>query len=207
MFVGSLFTARHPCRAFSDTFFHHVDVEQSFFTNRMPSARGHDIITVAVAPPTFLVTYLVTSSTDLALITTAATLFAGLMFGPDLDTDSRQYRRWGPFAFLWWPYKVVFGHRSRFSHGLVWGTVIRIVYFIVVVGLLVGAGLFVYGLLHPQAGQPLNMSALIRRSWQMLWSVDHRLLLAVFVGLWWGAATHTLADWLSTVWKSTKKIF
>lgn len=165
------------------------------------------MITVAVAPPTFLAAYLVTGSTDLSLITTAAMLFAGLMFGPDLDIHSRQYRRWGPLAFLWWPYKVVFGHRSRFSHGLVWGTVIRILYFIVTVGVLISAGLFVYSLLHPQASRPPSMTALIRHVWQTLWSVDHRLLLAAFVGLWWGAATHTLADWLFTVWKNTKRIF
>jgi uncharacterized metal-binding protein len=147
----------------------------------MPSARGHDIITVAAAPPTFIATYLLTHSTDLSLIATAATLFAGFMFGPDLDIHSKQYTRWGPFAFLWWPYKVVFSHRSRLSHGIIFGTAIRVLYFVVAVGLIVGGCLSVYKLLHPQAGEHLTMPGLIRQVWHTLSSLDG-CILRIMVG-------------------------
>src|ERR1043166_5581959 len=95
----------------------------------MPSGKTHDAITMLLAVPTFVAAWGVTRSVALALVVTAATLFGGLMFGPDLDIQSRQYARWGVFRFLWLPYRSVFRHRSRWSHGIIFGTLIRVVYF------------------------------------------------------------------------------
>ena len=95
----------------------------------MPSGRTHDLITFVLAPPTFLAVWVATGSLKLAAVVTCATLFGGLMFGPDLDIQSRQYTRWGVFRFVWLPYKVAFRHRSRLSHGIVLGTLIRVLYF------------------------------------------------------------------------------
>src|ERR1043166_5192149 len=82
----------------------------------MPSGKTHDLVTVALSPAPLAAAG-------------AAELFGGLMFGPDLDIQSRQYTRWGVFRFLWLPYKTVFRHRSRWSHGIIFGTLIRVVYF------------------------------------------------------------------------------
>src|ERR687894_833391 len=96
----------------------------------MPSGKTHDAITWLAAVPAAVAAWLVTESVLLTEVVTGATLFGGLMFGPDLDIQSRQYTRWGPFRFIWWPYKVVFRHRSRWTHGIVFGTLIRVVYFV-----------------------------------------------------------------------------
>lgn len=173
----------------------------------MPSARAHDLITVALAPPTGAATYWLTRSIDLSILVTSAMLFAGFMFGPDLDIQSKQYARWGPLGFLWWPYKVVFKHRSRFSHGLLLGTAIRVLYFSVVLGLLAGVGLLIYGWLHPHASRQPDATLLLQQAWDTLRAIERRYLIAAFLGLWWGATTHTLTDWLHGLWTSTKKIF
>ena len=102
----------------------------------MPSGKTHDAITLLLAAPTFAAAWGATGSAVLAVAATAGTLFGGLMFGPDLDILSRQYTRWGPFRLLWWPYRVVFRHRSRWSHGIIFGTLIRVVYFALVLTLL-----------------------------------------------------------------------
>ena len=83
----------------------------------MPSGRTHDAITWLAAVPAAAAAWFLTESVLLTSVVTGATLFGGLMFGPDLDIQSRQYTRWGPLRFIWWPYKVVFRHRSRLTHG------------------------------------------------------------------------------------------
>ncbi|MCA1643079.1 MAG: metal-binding protein [Acidobacteria bacterium] len=110
----------------------------------MPSGKTHDAITVLLAVPTFVAAWGVTGSLVLAGVVTAATLFGGLMFGPDLDIQSRQYTRWGVLRFLWLPYKMLFRHRSRWSHGIVFGTLIRVVYFVGVLALIASVAFYVY---------------------------------------------------------------
>jgi len=173
----------------------------------MPSARAHDIITLVFAPPTFAATFLLTHSIDLSLIVTGAMLFAGFMFGPDLDIQSKQYVRWGPFAFLWWPYKVVFKHRSRLSHGIILGTAIRVIYFSLMLMVLAAAWLFLDRLLHPQSAERLDPLGLFQQVWDTLKAIDRRYVIAAFLGLWWGATSHTLTDWIHGLWTSTKRIF
>ena len=43
-------------------------------------------------------------------------LFGTFFLSPDLDIQSAPYKRWGPFKFLWWPYKVLFKHRGLSHH-------------------------------------------------------------------------------------------
>src|SRR4051794_28037618 len=99
----------------------------------MPSGRTHDAITFILAAPAFAAAYAVTHNLSASAVVTAAFIFGGLMFGPDLDTVSRQYSRWGPVRLLWYPYRSFFTHRSRFSHGLLFGALIRVIYFMGVV--------------------------------------------------------------------------
>ena len=103
----------------------------------MPSGRTHDAITFILAVPAFAATYAVTRSPSASAVVAAAFVFGGLMFGPDLDTVSRQYSRWGIFRGIWFPYRSFFKHRSRFSHGLIFGALLRAVYFMGILTLVV----------------------------------------------------------------------
>src|SRR5919197_2468736 len=106
----------------------------------MPSGRTHDLITFALAPAIFVGAQIHWGRPLVSLVATAAMVFAGLMFGPDLDLYSKQYRRWGPLRFIWFPYMIAFSHRSRLSHGIMLSTIVRVLYFIAVVALLMTLG-------------------------------------------------------------------
>ena len=105
------------------------------------------MVTLVLTAPTFAAAWGLTGSLALSAAATVAMLFGGLMFGPDLDIQSKQYTRWGVFRFLWLPYKVVFRHRSRWSHGLIFGTLIRVVYFTGVIALIAAAAVYVRAML------------------------------------------------------------
>jgi uncharacterized metal-binding protein len=171
----------------------------------MPSGKTHDAITWLAAVPAAAAAWFVTGSLLLAAVVTGATLFGGLMFGPDLDIHSRQYTRWGPLRFIWWPYKVVFRHRSRLTHGIVLGTLIRVLYFAGMLALLAAAAFYLY--MTYAVGQPptpAEFAASVRGfEIGLRWDgAFKQLSLAAFAGLWWGAATHTLAD---VVWSMLRK--
>lgn len=172
----------------------------------MPSGKTHDVVTFVLAVPTFFLTWRVTDNLALAISLTGAFLFGGLMFGPDLDTQSVQYTRWGIFRFLWYPYKVAFAHRSRWSHGLVFGTLFRVVYFAGALTMF-GAVIF-YSAAIARNGAPPDL-AQIRELWETVgvWTrenVGDFALVAIFVGLWLGAASHTVTDFAGTFLKTGK---
>src|ERR1044071_4465364 len=138
----------------------------------MPSGRTHDLITLLLAAPTAGAAYYITGDWTVTAITTAAMVFGGLMFGPDLDIQSRQYTRWGPLRFLWWPYKVALPHRSRLSHSILLGTWIRVIYFLIVVAVTLGVGLYARHLfLHRQADSLSDAGGAFTRVWELVASV------------------------------------
>ncbi len=169
------------------------------------------MVTLVLAPPTFAAAWGLTGSLALSAAATAAMLFGGLMFGPDLDIQSRQYTRWGPLRFLWWPYKVVFRHRSRWSHGIIFGTLIRVVYFAAVLTLLFWAGVCVSAALVAGGAPPgwREVAEVWRAAEQGAagYGVGPHVLLAVLAGLWWGAASHTLTDVTWSVVRKGSEIF
>lgn len=172
----------------------------------MPSGKTHDAITFLLAPPTFLLAWRLTDNASLAAFAAGAFLFGGLMFGPDLDTQSIQYTRWGIFRFLWFPYKVVFAHRSRWSHGLVFGTLFRVVYFCGAITLF-GAIVFYFAAMLRNAAPPTIEQ--VRELWEMagVWTrlnIGDYALAAIFLGLWLGAASHTVTDLIGTFLKTGK---
>ena len=175
----------------------------------MPSGKTHDAITIILAVPTFIAAWGLTRSVGLALTATLMMLFGGFMFGPDLDIQSKQYTRWGVFRFLWLPYKVVFRHRSRWSHGILFGTLIRVIYFTGVIALLAAAAVYLRAMMVN--GAPPNFDEILG-VWKMMESVlrqtvgDHALWIA-FAGLWWGAASHTLTDVGWSVLRKSSEIF
>lgn len=162
----------------------------------MPSGRTHDAITFLTAVPAFAAGYVATRSLLAASVVTAAYLFGGLMFGPDLDTVSVQHSRWSVFRSMWAPYRMFFKHRSRFSHGLVFGALIRVIYFLGVVTLMAfGAAIVVTAMTGGRVPELFDAA----RTWQRVgeYSRSHfgpDFFLLVFLGLWLGAAGHTFTD-------------
>jgi uncharacterized metal-binding protein len=94
----------------------------------MPSAKAHDAITVLLAIPIFAVAWIASRDLMTASVISVASLFGGLIFGPDLDTYSKHYTRWGIFRIIWFPYRTFFKHRSRWTHGILFGTLLRTIY-------------------------------------------------------------------------------
>ncbi len=161
----------------------------------MPSGRTHDAITVLLTIPIFVVAFGYFGFRDSALITLSF-LIGGLVFGPDLDTKSVQFRRWSIFRFLWIPYRIVVRHRSIISHGLFIGTFFRVLYFVGVITLcaLVVATVIAYSIYGKFAGIDELVSA-----WKL--GIDYfkehlgeYVLIFIFLGLWLGAASHILSD-------------
>lgn len=162
----------------------------------MPSGKTHDAITLMLAVPTCAVVYSLTKDASISGVAAAAFVFGGVMFGPDLDTVSRQYSRWSVFRFLWLPYRRFFRHRSRFTHGLIFGAFGRVLYFMGVLTL--AAFLILYSYSAYLGGKLPNLLD-VASIWQSFgeWTRAHfgeHFFLTIFVGLWLGAASHTFTD-------------
>lgn len=161
----------------------------------MPSGKTHDAITLFLALPVFGGAWLFTNLISSILITITF-LLGGLMFGPDLDTYSKQYTRWGIFRFSWYPYRVFFKHRSRWSHGILFGTLFRVIYFM---GLLTLISFICLFLVMVCAGRKVPEMFEFVRNWRQIGlylqtNLGRDSLYFTFFGLWLGAASHTIAD-------------
>lgn len=172
----------------------------------MPKGKTHDAITVLLTAPVFAAAYAVTSNLYASCILGSAFVFGGLMFGPDLDTVSRQYSRWWIFKGLWFPYRTFFKHRSRWSHGLIFGTLLRVFYFTGVIALGGFVAAFVLELI---SGVRLAGVLDFVETWRRLGEafrlhIGESLALATFIGLWLGAASHTFTDMAGTFIKTGK---
>lgn len=169
----------------------------------MPSAQTHDRITLACAAPTAALAWALTRDPAVAAVATAGLLLGGFMFGPDLDIASKQYRRWGPLRGVWLPYRWALRHRSRLSHGILFGTAIRVAYFLAVVAIiatLVMAVRDVYLYRLPVTPELAWQGG--ERVWAAVAGVAPRYHVAAFAGLWLGAASHTLADIVGSTLKA-----
>jgi uncharacterized metal-binding protein len=94
------------------------------------------------------------------------------MFNGDLDTNSRPYNRWWLFKMIWIPYQLMFDHRSIFTHGLIIGTIIRILYI----------GLIPFIII------------LVKEDVQIITSINLSIWILIFIGLESGSAIHTISD-------------
>lgn len=162
----------------------------------MPSGSTHDRITLWSLPVVSSCTYALTQSSDRTLLVSGAFLFSGLMFGPDLDIYSIQYKRWGYLRWLWLPYQRTVKHRSLLSHGLIIGTTVRLLYLAAWISLL---GIFGLGI-----AQLVGFSW----NWQLLREFAQRSTysaIALFAGLEIGAISHIVSDRISTYYKRRKK--
>lgn len=162
----------------------------------MPSGKTHDAVTIVLAVPAFAVAYAATGVVWPAVLVTAGFLFGGLMFGPDLDTSSVQFTRWSVLRVLWFPYRSFFRHRSRWTHGLLFGTLLRVVYFMGVATIVAFLVSYAY---TARAGGELPAVWDLARVWTTMRRESDAVLgdlgaMALFVGMWLGAASHTFTD-------------
>ena len=168
----------------------------------MPSGKTHDRITLWTLPWIVGGTLILTRDGELTLVVASAFLFSGLMFGPDLDIYSIQFKRWGVLRYLWLPYQKLFRHRSLFSHGLIIGTAIRLLYFLSILVILstflVAIAQLIFGFDWNWQIFTVNQFNLIRQQY------PHKAI-ALFCGLELGAMSHSLSDWLGSMYKRRQK--
>ena len=94
----------------------------------MPNGKTHDKITLITTPIVAIGSYIIFKNYNETIIVTLSFLFASLMFNGDLDTNSSPYNRWFILKMIWIPYQLMFEHRSIFTHGILIGTVVRLIY-------------------------------------------------------------------------------
>lgn len=138
----------------------------------MPNGKTHDIITFTIAPIVAGISYCFTKDITTILIIFGCYLFASLMFNGDLDTNSRPYNRWWILKMIWIPYQLMFTHRSVFTHGLIIGTIVRLLYLGIIPFIII----------------------LLKGNLEIITDIDLNLLMLIFIGLESGAAVHTISD-------------
>ncbi|WP_254172901.1 metal-binding protein [Planktothrix pseudagardhii] len=167
----------------------------------MPSGQTHDRITLWSLPFIAGLTWSQTRSSHLTFLVTGSFLFSGLMFGPDLDIDSRQFQRWGLLRWFWVPYQNSLRHRSFLSHGPFIGTALRILYLGGGLGLIGLLGLLIAEYLGLISSNPLEIA---QNSLSSL-SRYPRECIAVYLGLEMGAMSHSFSDWSNSFYKEFRK--
>ncbi|HHP7230118.1 MAG TPA: metal-binding protein [Xenococcaceae cyanobacterium] len=168
----------------------------------MPSGRTHDRITLWLFPGIVALSYLITRNGELTLLVGGGFFFAGLMFGPDLDIYSVQFKRWGVLRVIWLPYQKLLRHRSFWSHGLIIGTVIRILYLL---GWLFLVGIFGIAIAQLIGGFEWNWQSFTLATFKLITEVYWLDAIALFIGLDLGAMSHSVSDWISSKSKKTPK--
>jgi uncharacterized metal-binding protein len=167
----------------------------------MASGNTHDRITQLCLPLVAGGGLLLSRSWELTLLLGGSFLFSGLMFGPDLDIHSNQSMRWGYFQWLWIPYRRLVPHRSPFSHGPIIGTLGRILYVLLLIGLCALAIKFLGRAIGQNTWNAHQLEMSLRN-----WMVRHvAQLWTIFIGLELGAMTHYVADWISSGLKKGRK--
>lgn len=178
----------------------------------MPLGQTHDRITLWSLPFIVGFTLGATRSGNLTLLVAGGFLFSGLMFGPDLDTRSRQYKRWGWLRWLWLPYQKSLRHRAIWTHGFLIGTLLRLAYLMGCVAIMGLVGLTLWAIAYQYFVGTQYWQVLVK---QQLAEITHTYLTtlqqypleasALFIGLEMGAMSHSLSDWLGSAYKRLKK--
>ncbi len=168
----------------------------------MPSGRTHDRITLWSLPWVGGLTFFLTRDGELTLIVAGAFLFSGLMFGPDLDIYSVQFKRWGMLRWIWLPYQNIIRHRSGLSHGLIIGTIIRILYLLSLLALI---GVLGVAVAQSIWGFDWNWQQFAQTGFQKISRDYRREAIALFLGLELGALSHSLSDCLGSVYKRLQR--
>lgn len=112
----------------------------------MPGGKTHDMINIAVLIVVLAVLSYLTmwNVNEMAVkyldiytiaVFSLSYLFATFFLSPDLDIESKPYKRWKMFRILWWPYKVIFKHRGL-SHNPIIGPLSIVINLALIVALL-----------------------------------------------------------------------
>ena len=168
----------------------------------MPSGITHDRITIWILPWVAGITYGLTRNGELTLILTGSYLFSGMMFGPDLDIHSLQYKRWGIFKPIWLPYRKFLRHRSFLSHGLIIGTCLRLLYLCCIVSAI---SIFVVAIAQLCFGFPWNWQDFVREQIYLSIRQYPREAIAFGLGLEMGAMSHSVSDGIDSYRKRRLK--
>ena len=168
----------------------------------MPSGVTHDRITLWILPWVTGITYASTRSGELSLIFAGGVLFSGMMFGPDLDINSIQYKRWGIFKPIWLPYRKCMSHRSILSHGPIIGTCIRLLYLFLIIAV---TGIFAVAIAQLIFGFDWNWHDFVREKFTLLKNQYRRETIVVLIGLEVGAMSHSFSDWFNSHRKLRRK--
>jgi len=138
----------------------------------MPNGKTHDMITLIATPIVTGASYYFTKDIKVSGIILGCYLFSSFMFNGDLDTNSSPYNRWFILKMVWVPYQLMFNHRSIFTHGLIIGTIIRIIYI----------GLIPFIIFY------------FWKDINIITYINWHLLLLISIGLECGSAIHTISD-------------
>jgi len=167
----------------------------------MPSGKVHDKIAIISIIPVFFTGYILLKFNIIGcIILTLCVLFSQLMFGPDLDAKSTQYKRWGLLKWIWLPYRKIFRHRSMFSHGLLLGPTLRCVYLSCIILLIfIGINFLIYSYfgINP-AVKMLNFIKIGISSLQFI----KPYIILILSGFFIGAAIHTMTDKIISFFKN-----
>lgn len=171
----------------------------------MPSGKTHDKITVVTAIAAVPVWWWESATKDWAGLAVGLTayFFSGFWLSDDLDTHSIAYKRWGALRWLWFPYQKLVPHRSWVSHGIGFGPIFRVVYFLVMLWATMRGVL--WGLI--QVHIPVSRDAVLGSFWGLTtdWTAAHpSWAMCALIGLVLGGITHSVADaivsWAKRVW-------
>lgn len=173
----------------------------------MPAGRDHNSINAWVATAVCAVGLALGADLGLIIALLAGLLLGTHYFTPDLDqTNSDPIDNWGPLKPLWLPYAWAIKHRAPASHGLILGTPIRILYFFAMSGV---TGLILtslYRLVTQEEIAPGEQIILaIEQLSRLYLKLSPTQWLGLLAGLWIGGISHSVADYVSTWWKSGRK--
>jgi uncharacterized metal-binding protein len=168
----------------------------------MPSGITHDRITLWSLPWITFGTYILTRHGEATLLLSGGFLFSGLMFGPDLDIYSLQYKRWGILRCIWQPYRRLCRHRSIYSHGPILGTLLRVFYLSIIIAF--WAVLFV-AIAQLLFGFDWNWQEFTQQKLFLLRTKYYSETLALFLGLELGAMSHYLSDLIISNYRRQQK--
>jgi uncharacterized metal-binding protein len=92
----------------------------------MASGKAHDF-SILCTSPVVLVAGGYYFGWELGIIAGSSYFLGGWLLSPDLDLKSRPWKRWGVLRVLWLPYQRI-PHRHWLSHGVLVGSVGRVLY-------------------------------------------------------------------------------
>lgn len=121
--------------------------------------------------------------------------FGTYFLGPDLDIKSRPYYRWKKLRFIWLPYQKMFSHRSIWTHGVIIGDIVRVIYFLII--------LFIpYAILIVSFN--FNSNQINRNIYEFM-LLHYEYFLCLFLGIVFASLLHIISDLLVSNAKKRKK--